>query len=123
MSPEARFDRVLDSFAWVEYFRGTEAGRAVPGVRPAGRILSMRHGLGRSVRIDSNAAARKAMNVTCASEGALRPVPGQEPVPPGGPGPAPSPDGSGPSSASLRLVARRADAARPPRAQIDVENG
>ncbi|OGS48801.1 MAG: hypothetical protein A3K68_04275 [Euryarchaeota archaeon RBG_16_68_13] len=31
MSPEARFDRVLDSFAWVEYFRGTEAGRAVAG--------------------------------------------------------------------------------------------
>lgn len=29
MSPEARLDRVLDSFAWVEYFRGTEAGRAV----------------------------------------------------------------------------------------------
>ncbi len=29
MSPEARFDRVLDSFAWVEYFRGTPAGRAV----------------------------------------------------------------------------------------------
>lgn len=29
MSPEARFDRVLDSFAWVEYFRGTEAGRVV----------------------------------------------------------------------------------------------
>ncbi|MEK6988458.1 MAG: PIN domain-containing protein [Candidatus Thermoplasmatota archaeon] len=29
MSPEARFDRVLDSYAWVEYFRGTEAGRAV----------------------------------------------------------------------------------------------
>jgi len=28
MSPEARFDRILDSFAWVEYFRGTEAGRA-----------------------------------------------------------------------------------------------
>ena len=31
MSPEARFDRVLDSFAWVEYFRGTEAGRVVAG--------------------------------------------------------------------------------------------
>src|SRR6266498_1961229 len=29
MSPEARLDRVLDSYAWVEYFRGTEAGRAV----------------------------------------------------------------------------------------------
>lgn len=29
MSPEARLDRVLDSFAWVEYFRGTEAGRVV----------------------------------------------------------------------------------------------
>ncbi len=29
MSPEARYDRVLDSFAWVEYFRGTEAGRVV----------------------------------------------------------------------------------------------
>lgn len=29
MRPEGRFDRVLDSFAWVEYFRGTEAGRAV----------------------------------------------------------------------------------------------
>lgn len=29
MSPEARFDRILDSFAWVEYFRGTEAGRIV----------------------------------------------------------------------------------------------
>lgn len=31
MSPEARFDRVVDSFAWVEYFRGTEAGRVVAG--------------------------------------------------------------------------------------------
>jgi len=29
MIPEVRFDRVLDSFAWVEYFRGTEAGRIV----------------------------------------------------------------------------------------------
>ncbi len=29
MSPEAPFDRILDSFAWVEYFRGTEAGRIV----------------------------------------------------------------------------------------------
>lgn len=29
MGPEARLDRVLDSFAWVEYFRGTEAGREV----------------------------------------------------------------------------------------------
>lgn len=29
MSPEARLDRVLDSFAWVEYFRGTEAGETV----------------------------------------------------------------------------------------------
>jgi len=29
MSPEPRFDRILDSFAWVEYFRGTEPGRAV----------------------------------------------------------------------------------------------
>jgi len=29
MTPEARFERVLDSFAWVEYFRGTEAGRIV----------------------------------------------------------------------------------------------
>ena len=29
MSPEARFYRVLDSFAWVEYFRGTPAGRTV----------------------------------------------------------------------------------------------
>jgi predicted nucleic acid-binding protein len=29
MRPDARFDRVLDSFAWVEYFRGTDAGRAV----------------------------------------------------------------------------------------------
>ncbi len=29
MIPEARFERVLDSFAWVEYFRGTEAGRIV----------------------------------------------------------------------------------------------
>jgi len=29
MSPEARFDRILDSFAWVEYFRGTDAGRIV----------------------------------------------------------------------------------------------
>ncbi len=29
MSPEARYDRVLDSFAWVEYFRGTPAGRTV----------------------------------------------------------------------------------------------
>src|SRR3970040_228966 len=28
MSPESRFDRILDSFAWVEYFRGTEAGQA-----------------------------------------------------------------------------------------------
>ena len=29
MSPDARFDRVLDSYAWVEYFRGTDAGRTV----------------------------------------------------------------------------------------------
>ncbi len=29
MSAEARFDRVLDSFAWVEYSRGTDAGRTV----------------------------------------------------------------------------------------------
>ena len=29
MSPEIRFDRILDSFAWVEYFRGTDAGRLV----------------------------------------------------------------------------------------------
>jgi len=29
MRPEARFDRVLDSFAWVEYFRGSPAGRSV----------------------------------------------------------------------------------------------
>ncbi len=29
MSPEARLDRILDSFAWAEYFRGTEAGRTV----------------------------------------------------------------------------------------------
>src|SRR5713226_4880076 len=29
MIPEARFERVLDSFAWVEYFRGTEPGRRV----------------------------------------------------------------------------------------------
>ena len=34
----------------------------------------MRHGLGRSVRIDSKAAAPKAWNVTCASEGALRQI-------------------------------------------------
>ena len=27
ISPETRLDRVLDSFAWGEYFRGTEAGR------------------------------------------------------------------------------------------------
>ncbi len=29
MSPEARLDAVLDSFAWAEYFRGTEAGKIV----------------------------------------------------------------------------------------------
>ena len=27
MSPEAPLDRVLDSFAWVEYFRGSPGGR------------------------------------------------------------------------------------------------
>jgi predicted nucleic acid-binding protein len=31
MSPETRFDRVLDSFAWVEHFRGTPSGRSVAG--------------------------------------------------------------------------------------------
>ncbi len=31
MTPEAPFDTVLDSFAWVEYFRGTEAGPQVGG--------------------------------------------------------------------------------------------
>jgi len=38
MSPEARFDRILDSFAWVEYFRGTPAGRSVAGELEAGLV-------------------------------------------------------------------------------------
>jgi len=29
MSPELDLDRIVDSFAWVEYFRGTDAGRVV----------------------------------------------------------------------------------------------
>ena len=29
MSPEGRLDRIVDSFGWVEYFRGTDAGRTV----------------------------------------------------------------------------------------------
>lgn len=29
MSPESDLDRIIDSFAWVEYFRGTDAGRLV----------------------------------------------------------------------------------------------
>jgi predicted nucleic acid-binding protein len=29
MNPEERFDRILDSFAWVEYFRGSAGGRIV----------------------------------------------------------------------------------------------
>lgn len=29
MSPELDLDRIVDSFAWIEYFRGTDAGRVV----------------------------------------------------------------------------------------------
>ena len=29
MSPEGRLDRILDSFAWVEYLRGTASGETV----------------------------------------------------------------------------------------------
>ena len=33
MSPELDLDRIVDSFAWVEYFRGTDAGRVVAELR------------------------------------------------------------------------------------------
>lgn len=36
MRPSPRLDRVIDSFAWVEYFRGTPAGEAVADELEAG---------------------------------------------------------------------------------------
>src|SRR5437870_11806112 len=36
MHPSARLDRVFDSYAWVEYFRGTSAGEVVADELDAG---------------------------------------------------------------------------------------
>ncbi len=52
MSPEARFDRVLDSFGWVEYFRGT------PAVARRPLPVQALHELARLVRVVRRQAER-----------------------------------------------------------------